>query len=68
MEAELELAPPAIDERDPNYVDVEAEGRILRGEVSHVTASVAGEVEVPKAEEVGVARIDVDPQLQVNLH
>ncbi|KAI6698036.1 hypothetical protein NL676_018155 [Syzygium grande] len=68
VEGELEPAPPAIDERDPNYVDEEAEGRILRGEVSHVMASVVGEVEVPKAEEVGMARIDVDPQLQVNLH
>ncbi|XP_030453723.1 uncharacterized protein LOC115675263 [Syzygium oleosum] len=67
VEAELEPAPPAIDERDPNYVDEEAEGRILRGEVSDVAAYVAGEVEVPKAEEVGVAGIDVDPQLQVNL-
>ncbi|KAL0344747.1 UNVERIFIED_CONTAM: hypothetical protein Sradi_4306000 [Sesamum radiatum] len=31
---ELEEAPAAIDEKDPNYVDEEAEGRILRGEVS----------------------------------
>ncbi|XP_010069014.2 uncharacterized protein LOC104456016 [Eucalyptus grandis] len=67
VEAELEPVPPAIDERDPNYVDEEAEGRILRGEVSDVAAYVAGDVEVPKAEEVGVARIDVDPKLQVNL-
>ncbi|CDP18616.1 unnamed protein product [Coffea canephora] len=61
------MAPPAIDENDPNYVDEEAEDRILRGEVSGVAGLVVGELELPKLAEEGVARIDVDPQLQTNI-
>ncbi|CAI9097835.1 OLC1v1034344C1 [Oldenlandia corymbosa var. corymbosa] len=67
LENEMDPAPAAIDENDPNYVDEEAEGRILRGEVSGVAGLVVGEIEVPKLAEEGVARIDVDPQLQTNL-
>ncbi|KAK3445525.1 hypothetical protein EUGRSUZ_A01560 [Eucalyptus grandis] len=44
VEAELEPVPPAIDERDPNYVDEEAEGRILRGEIA--LAKMAVEMKV----------------------
>ncbi|KAL3628373.1 hypothetical protein CASFOL_027419 [Castilleja foliolosa] len=55
FEAELE-AEPAIDERDPNYVAPEDE----------VSELVVGEVEVAKAAEEGVARIEVDPQLKIN--
>ncbi|KAG2682868.1 hypothetical protein I3843_10G004600 [Carya illinoinensis] len=67
VEAELEEVPPAIDEKDPNYVDEEVEERILRAEDSDVAGLVVGRVEVPKAAEAreGVARIDVDPQLIV---
>ncbi|XP_041028801.1 uncharacterized protein LOC121268549 [Juglans microcarpa x Juglans regia] len=67
VEAELEEVPPAIDEKDPNYVDEEVEERILRGEDSDVAGLVVGRVEVPKAaaRDQGVARIDVDPQLDV---
>ncbi|KAL0426499.1 UNVERIFIED_CONTAM: hypothetical protein Slati_2824700 [Sesamum latifolium] len=64
---ELEEAPAAIDEKDPNYVDEEAEGRILRGEVSGVAGLVVGEIDVAKMAEEGVARIDVDPKLQANV-
>ncbi|KAJ4841846.1 hypothetical protein Tsubulata_008661 [Turnera subulata] len=64
-ESELEAVPAAIDERDPNYVDEEEEGKILRGEASDVAGLVVGEVEVPKAVEAreGVARVEVDSQL-----
>ena len=48
-------------------MDEEAEDRILRGEVSGVAGLVVGELEVPKLAEEGVARIDVDPQLQTNI-
>ncbi|KAL0336974.1 UNVERIFIED_CONTAM: hypothetical protein Scaly_1972500 [Sesamum calycinum] len=64
---ELEEAPAAIDEKDPNYVDEEAEGRILRGEVSGVEGLVVGEIDVAKLAEEGVARVDVDPKLQANV-
>lgn len=59
---ELMAAPAAIDEKDPNYVDEEEE----RGE--DVMEFVVGEVDVAKVadEREGVARIDVDPRLQVN--
>ncbi|KAG8374162.1 hypothetical protein BUALT_Bualt11G0102200 [Buddleja alternifolia] len=68
MANEMEDAPAALDENDPNYVDEEAEERILRGEVSGVTAGmVVGEVEVAKLAEEGVARVDVDPKLQPNV-
>ncbi|XP_059669776.1 uncharacterized protein LOC132315031 [Cornus florida] len=56
-EAELKLAPPAIDEKDPNYVDEEAEERLVEGGL------VMGEVEVAK-DGVGVARVELDPRLQ----
>lgn len=64
---ELDAAPAAVDEDDPNFVDEEAEERILRGEVRGVEGLVVGQVEVPKLAEEGVARIDVDPQLQSNV-
>uniref|UniRef100_A0A5B7BNK2 Uncharacterized protein n=1 Tax=Davidia involucrata TaxID=16924 RepID=A0A5B7BNK2_DAVIN len=63
-ENELEAAPPAIDEKDPNYVEEAA----AEEEDSEVAGLVVGEVEVPKAAEVkkGVARIEVDPHLKLN--
>lgn len=66
-ESELLDLPPAIDEKDPNYVDEEEEERILRGEDSDVAGLVVGEVEVPKVAEdrTGVARVEVDPKLTV---
>lgn len=65
---ELDPAPAYIDENDPNFVDEEAEQRILRGEVSGVAGLVVGEVEVPKLSEEGVGRVDVNPHLQPSLH
>lgn len=58
---ELEAAPPAIDEGDPNYVDDEEEGKDAEG-------VVVGEVDVVKAAEddQGVARVEVDPRLNPN--
>ncbi|KAK4432522.1 hypothetical protein Salat_1014400 [Sesamum alatum] len=64
---ELEEAPAVLDENDPNFVDEEAEGRILRGEVSGVEGLVVGEVDVAKMAEEGVGRVDVDPKLQANV-
>lgn len=66
-ENELSPTPPAIDERDPNYVDEEAEEKIVRGEDKDVADLVVGEVEVPKVleEKEGVARVEVDPHLKV---
>ncbi|KAJ4711208.1 hypothetical protein OWV82_017265 [Melia azedarach] len=60
-ESELNAAPPAIDEKDPNYVDEEAVP-------VEVAGYVVGEVEVAKVAEdrEGVARIEVDPHLKVN--
>ncbi|XP_052173341.1 uncharacterized protein LOC127788772 [Diospyros lotus] len=60
---ELEPLPPAIDERDPNYVDEEAEKRAA----AEAGGAVIGEVEAPKAAEAreGVARVEVDPRLNV---
>lgn len=59
-ENEMMAAPAAIDEKDPNYVDEEEE--------EEVKEFVVGEVEVPKVveDEEGVARVDVDPRLQVS--
>jgi hypothetical protein len=58
----LDAAPAAIDEKDPNYVDDEVEY-----EQDDVKELVVGEVDVAKAvENDGVARVDVDPRLQVN--
>ncbi|PIM98135.1 hypothetical protein CDL12_29387 [Handroanthus impetiginosus] len=61
-EAEQE-AEPAIDERDPNYVEEEEEAVAASEEGSEL---VVGEVEVAKAAEEGVARVEVDPHLKVN--
>ncbi|GLT64366.1 hypothetical protein SLA2020_368660 [Shorea laevis] len=65
---ELMAAPPAIDEKDPNYVDEEEEEKILKGEESDVAGTVVGVVEVAKVaeEREGVARVEVDPHLEVN--
>ncbi|KAI4310477.1 hypothetical protein MLD38_035453 [Melastoma candidum] len=60
VESELSPVPPAIDERDPNYVD---EKEKLEEEQEYVI----GEVEVAKEAETGVARIDVDPKLKADL-
>lgn len=67
-ESELSPVPPAIDKGDPNYVDEEAEERVVNGEDDAVAGYVVGEVEVPKAAESreGVARVEVDPHLKVN--
>ncbi|KAL2481281.1 hypothetical protein Adt_34247 [Abeliophyllum distichum] len=59
-EEELEAAPPAIDEKDPNYVE-EEEG--AEGGDEEVTNLVVGEVEVAKVAEEGVSRIEVEPHL-----
>ncbi|GMI76166.1 HYPOXIA RESPONSE UNKNOWN PROTEIN 26 [Hibiscus trionum] len=68
MESEMWPVPAAIDEKDPNYVDEEEEGRILRGEKSGVAGLVVGQVEVAKVAEDrdGVGRVDVDAKLNVN--
>lgn len=60
-ENELEAAPPALDENDPNYVDEEREEKDVGG-------LVVGQVDVAKVAEdkEGVARIDVDPRLNTN--
>ncbi|KAH7861751.1 hypothetical protein Vadar_030350 [Vaccinium darrowii] len=66
-ENELDPAPVALDERDPNYVDEEAEEKVVKGEDEEVAGLVVGEVEVAKAAEAreGVARIEViDPHLK----
>lgn len=62
-ENELAAAPPAIDERDPNYVDEEEEERIVKGEEPEVAGLVVGMVEVAKVAEAkrGVARVEVRP-------
>ncbi|KAK4419318.1 hypothetical protein Salat_2344700 [Sesamum alatum] len=60
FEAELE-AEAAIDEKDPNYVEGE-----VGDDEEESDELVVGEVEVAKAAEEGVARIEVDPQLKVN--
>lgn len=70
-EGELDAAPPAVDEKDPNYVDEEEEQKILREEEEEegdVAGFVVGEVEVAKAAEdrEGVARVEVDPHLKIN--
>lgn len=67
-ENELEAVPPAIDEKDPNYVDEEEEEKIERGEEKDVAGLVVGEVEVakPVEEDEGVARVEVDPRLNPN--
>ncbi|TYJ18787.1 hypothetical protein E1A91_A09G146900v1 [Gossypium mustelinum] len=69
-ENKLMAAPPAIDEKDPNYVDEEEEEKIVRDENSDVAELVVGELEVAKAAEArkGVARVDVDPHINLNLN
>ncbi|GMN39337.1 hypothetical protein TIFTF001_008571 [Ficus carica] len=66
-ENELAPAPAAIDEGDPNYVDEEAEERIVRGEERDMAGLVVGEIEVAKVaeEREGVGRVEVDPHLKV---
>ncbi|CAK9161843.1 unnamed protein product [Ilex paraguariensis] len=67
VEIEIETAPPAIDENDPNYVDEEVEEKLAKGEDDdEVGELVVGEVEVPKVVKEGVARIELDPHLKVN--
>lgn len=64
-EAEYKLeAEGAIDEGDPNYVREEEESEEMGGREEDL---VKGEVEVAKAaeEREGIARIDVDPGLNV---
>ncbi|XP_055811592.1 uncharacterized protein LOC129881408 [Solanum dulcamara] len=51
---ELDPVPPALDEKDPNYVDEEE------------TKEEMDVIEVAKLAGKGVARIDVDPNLKVN--
>ncbi|KAK9289375.1 hypothetical protein L1049_007530 [Liquidambar formosana] len=67
-DSEIFAAPPAIDEKDPNYVDEEVEERIVKGEDSDLAGLVVGVVEVAKAAEAseGVARVEIDPHLKVN--
>ncbi|MBA0767839.1 hypothetical protein Gotri_016693 [Gossypium trilobum] len=67
-ENELMAAPPAIDEKDPNYVDEEEEEKIVRDENNDVAELVVGEVEVAKAAEArkGVARVELDPHINLN--
>ncbi|KAL7170360.1 hypothetical protein ACSBR2_035265 [Camellia fascicularis] len=57
----LDPAPPAIDEKDPNYVDEEVEEEVVK----EVDGVVVGVVEVPKAAKEGVAKIEIDPHLKV---
>lgn len=57
-EAEME-AEAALDEKDPNYVEEE-------DTASEERELVVGEVEVGKAAEEGVARVEVDPHLKAN--
>ncbi|XP_068307283.1 uncharacterized protein [Pyrus communis] len=61
VEVEMDPVPPAIDERDPNYVDEETEKKIVKGEDADAAGLVVGEVEVAKAAEdrKGVARVEV---------
>ncbi|PWA57039.1 hypothetical protein CTI12_AA257090 [Artemisia annua] len=61
VEDELDPAPPAVDEKDPNYVSEEEEERAAK----EAEGLVVGEVEVAKAADQGVARVDVDPHLKV---
>ena len=68
VHCELDGAPPALDVKDPNFVDEEEEeGRILKGEEEDVAGLVVGEVEVAKFAEAheGVARVEVDPKLNL---
>ncbi|XP_071700692.1 uncharacterized protein [Rutidosis leptorrhynchoides] len=57
VDDELDPAPAAVDEKDPNYASDE--------EKDDVEGVVVGEVDVAKIAEQGVARVDVDPHLEV---
>lgn len=57
FEAEQE-AEAAVDDKDPNYVEEEAEA----GD----DELVVGEVETPKVAEEGVARVELDPRLKLD--
>ncbi|KAK4730819.1 hypothetical protein R3W88_023807 [Solanum pinnatisectum] len=58
---ELDLVvPPALDEKDPNYVNEETE------EEEEEEGVIVGEIEVAKLAEEGVARIEVDPNLKTD--
>ncbi|KMT06360.1 hypothetical protein BVRB_7g160420 [Beta vulgaris subsp. vulgaris] len=63
-DVELEAGVPVLDEGDPNFVDDEKE---VGGDDEEVRDMVKGEVEVAKVVEgrEGVARVDVDPTLNV---
>ncbi|XP_016441028.1 uncharacterized protein LOC107766703 [Nicotiana tabacum] len=63
-ENEMEPAPPALDEKDPNYVDEIAEEKLMKEE--EIGGVVVGKVEVAKVAEEGVARVEIDPNLKVN--
>lgn len=53
---ELDPAPAAVDENDPNYVSEEVEAE---------PEKVVGQVEVAKVANQGVARVDVGPRLKL---
>ncbi|KAD5507911.1 hypothetical protein R6Q59_031378 [Mikania micrantha] len=61
VSSELDPAPPAVDDKDPNYVSEEEEERVAR----QAEGVVVGEVEVAKVAEQGVCRLEVDPNLKV---
>ncbi|KAG5584166.1 hypothetical protein H5410_044600 [Solanum commersonii] len=54
----LDPVPPALDEKDPNYVNEETE--------EEEGGIIVGEIEVAKVAEQGVARIEVDPNLKID--
>ncbi|KAH0632444.1 hypothetical protein KY290_035863 [Solanum tuberosum] len=59
VDNELDPVPPALDEKDPNYVNEETEEDEEGG-------IIVGEIEVAKLAEEGVARIEVDPNLKID--
>ncbi|CAA2966689.1 Hypothetical predicted protein [Olea europaea subsp. europaea] len=61
-EVELDAPPPAIDEKDLNYVEEEED----RAEGKDEQNLVVGKVKVAKVAEEGVARVEVEPHLKVN--
>ncbi|CAI9097838.1 OLC1v1034347C1 [Oldenlandia corymbosa var. corymbosa] len=65
---ELNPAPPAIDEKDPNYVDDDDDDRKRHDDDEDDVSKerVVGEIETPKVAEEGVVRIEVDPHLKAN--
>lgn len=54
----LEPAPPAVDAKDPNYVEEEEEDAEVAAGI------IKGEVEVAKEAKEGVSRIEVQPPLR----